>query len=86
VLRIGQKLASFKVPNVNRPIMFCGVIFFEHGLLSIGKNARWLFILTNSFSVDWGIKYRLGLKWASFELPHINTLLVLYGMTLFEHM
>jgi hypothetical protein len=37
VLRIGQKLACFRLPNINRPIMFCDVIFFEHGLLSIRK-------------------------------------------------
>jgi len=68
--------------------MFCGVIFFEHGLLSIRKyvQTRWHFILTNSSSLEWGIKSQLGLEWASFELPHINTLVVLYGMTLFEHM
>jgi hypothetical protein len=67
--------------------MFCGVIFFEHGLLSIRKyvETHWLFILTKFSPVDWGIKSRLGQKLASFELPHINRVVELYGMTFFEH-
>jgi hypothetical protein len=65
--------------------MFRGIIFFEHGLLSIRKyvERHLLFILTNCSPVDWGIKSRLGQKLASFELPHINRLLD--GMTFFEH-
>jgi hypothetical protein len=44
--------------------MFCGVIFFEHGLLSIPKHVEthWLFISANPSLVDWGIKSRLGQK------------------------
>jgi hypothetical protein len=71
MLRIGQKLASFKLPNINGPIMFNSLIFFEHGLLSIGKyvQTHGLFISTNYFPIDWGIKSGLGQKLASFELP-----------------
>jgi hypothetical protein len=67
--------------------MFCGIIFFEHGLLSIHKyvETHWLFILPNSSLVDWGIQSRLRQKLASFELPHINRVVVLYGTTVFEH-
>jgi hypothetical protein len=43
-----------------------------------------LFILTNSFSADRGIKSGLGQKLAPFELPHINRIAILYGMTFFE--
>jgi hypothetical protein len=67
--------------------MFYRVIFFEHGLLSIGKNVQThsLFILTNSFSADWGIKSGLGQKLASFELAHINRIAMLYGVTFSKH-
>jgi len=68
--------------------MFCGIIFFEHGWLSICKYVQThrLFILSNSSPVDWGIKSGPGQKLASFELPHNNRLVVVYGMSFFEHM
>jgi hypothetical protein len=47
-----------------------------------------VFIFTNYFSVDWGIKYwlqlsRMGKKLASFELANSNRGVMLYGRNFF---
>jgi hypothetical protein len=68
--------------------MFCGIIFFEHGWLSICKyvQTHWLFILSNSSFGRLGYQIWARTKIGIFELPHINRLVVLYGMSFFEHM